>query len=220
MLHLLLSMPTPTSSKLVSSTNPHKSPNPKPNHPSSLSSHSLSLSSSLCKHSPLATLEVLILIVVVFSLTFLVMSFFADILRSVSPLISRPTVHLHVDLPVVPYALGFLLLLAITFLSVECLCGARSRRCHRAGCKGMKKALEFDLQLQTADCLKSGSRDIDSLPWKGGSETNPDYECLRTELRKMAPPNGRAVLLFRARCGCPTARLVGWAPKNGRRHKK
>jgi len=37
----------------------------------------------------------------------------------------------------------------------------------------------------------------------------------------MAPPNGRAVLLFRNRCGCPVAKLEGWgAPKSKRRNKK
>lgn len=87
----------------------------------------------------------------------------------------------------------------------------------------MKKAMEFDLQLQTEECLRSGAkavREIDCLPWKGGNETNPDYECLRAELRKMAPPNGRAVLLFRAKCGCPVAKLEGWGAKRGRRSKK
>ncbi|KAF2287848.1 hypothetical protein GH714_002948 [Hevea brasiliensis] len=96
-----------------------------------------------------------------------------------------------------------------------------SRKCEKSGCKGLKKAMEFDLQLQTEDCVKSsGAKEIDKLPWKGGSEGNPDYECLRAELRKMAPPNGRAVLLFRARCGCPIAKLEGWGLKKGRRHKK
>ena len=53
------------------------------------------------------------------------------------------------------------------------------------------------------------------------AENNPDYECLRAELRRMAPPNGRAVLLFRNRCGCPVAKLEGWgAPKSKRRNKK
>lgn len=80
--------------------------------------------------------------------------------------------------------------------------------------------MEFDLQLQSEDCLKSGPNEIDRLPWKGGTEINSDYECLRAELRKMAPPNGRAVLLFRAKCGCPIAKLVGWGPKKGRKHKK
>jgi len=49
---------------------------------------------------------------------------------------------------------------------------------------------------------------------------NPDYECLRAELRKMAPVNGRAVLIFRSKCGCPIAKLEGWGPKRSRRHKK
>lgn len=87
----------------------------------------------------------------------------------------------------------------------------------------MKKAMEFDLQLQTEEILRSGAKgvkEMDELPWKGGSETNPDYECLRTELRKMAPMNGRAVLLFRSKCGCPVAKLEGWGPKRGRRNKK
>lgn len=85
--------------------------------------------------------------------------------------------------------------------------------------------MEFDLQLQGEELLRSGDenkavRDVNELPWKGGSEDNPDYECLRAELRKMAPSNGRAVLLFRDKCGCPVAKLEGWGPKRGRRHKK
>lgn len=108
-------------------------------------------------------------------------------------------------------------------LSFELCCGFRSRKCGRLGCKGLKKAMEFDLQLQTEDCLKSAGKavkEVDQLPWKGGSEGNVDYECLRSELRKMAPPNGRAVLLFRAKCGCPVAKLEGWSLKRGRKHKK
>lgn len=83
--------------------------------------------------------------------------------------------------------------------------------------------MEFDLQLQSEDVVKSSTKSVkemDDLPWKGGGEMNPDYECLRTELRKMAPVNGRAVLLFRAKCGCAVAKLEGWGPKRGRRNKK
>ncbi|RZC53252.1 hypothetical protein C5167_012109 [Papaver somniferum] len=86
--------------------------------------------------------------------------------------------------------------------------------------------MEFDIQLQTEDSLKkslsttgANCLEFDNLPWKGGNQVNPDYECLRSELRRMAPPNGRAVLLFRARCGCPIAKLEAWGPKRGRRHK-
>lgn len=115
--------------------------------------------------------------------------------------------------------------LVFVLISFEICCGRRSRKCGKVGCKGLKKAMEFDLQLQGEELFKLGKsnkavKEIDELPWKGGTECNPDYECLRAELRKMAPPNGRAVLLFRAKCGCPIAKLEGWGPKRGRRHKK
>lgn len=85
--------------------------------------------------------------------------------------------------------------------------------------------MEFDLLLQGEELLRIGDgnkavRDVNELPWKGGDEDNPDYECLRAELRKIAPPYGRAVLLFCLRCGCPIAKLEGWGPKRGRRNKK
>ncbi|KNA10894.1 hypothetical protein SOVF_140090 [Spinacia oleracea] len=193
--------------------------------------HSSSSSSLFCRHhspSATATLDLLILILVLISGTFLLTSYFSYIFNSLSlllpPLVLSHSSLLH-QFPLI-YLLGFLLSFALVAVSFEiCCCGGfgfgfRSRKCDNPKCKGLKKALEFDLQLQTEECLKSGPNDIDKLPWKGGSETNPDYECLRAELRKMAPPNGRAVLLFRAKCGCPIAKLVGWGPKKGRKHKK
>ncbi|KAG7996274.1 hypothetical protein I3843_01G150600 [Carya illinoinensis] len=175
---------------------------------------------ALCKHSPSATLDLLILVLVLFSCSFLLSSYFSYIFHSVSLLLSHfsPLLH-HLS---VPYLLSFLLFFAISAALADFCCGSRSRRCQNPACKGLKKAMEFDLQLQTDDCVKSPakSKEIDGLPWKGGSEANPDYECLRSELRKMAPPNGRAVLLFHARCGCPVAKLEGWGPKRGKRHRK
>ncbi|KAM1978575.1 hypothetical protein ACFX16_015254 [Malus domestica] len=41
------------------------------------------------------------------------------------------------------------------------------------------------------------------------SEGTRNYECLSTELRRMALMNGRVVLLFRARCKCSVAKLEG-----------
>ncbi|KAK4388522.1 hypothetical protein Sango_2458800 [Sesamum angolense] len=89
---------------------------------------------------------------------------------------------------------------------------AMSRRCGKNGCKELKKAMEFDLQLQGEELLRMGDgnkevKDVNELPWRGGTEDNPDYECLRAELRKMAPPNGRAVLLFCLNCGCPISKF-------------
>ncbi|KAJ7980131.1 Ribosomal protein [Quillaja saponaria] len=201
-------MPSSASSSSTSkpkSSSSHFNQNPN--------SHSL-----LCKHSPSATLDLLILILVLFSGAFLLTSYFSYIFNSLSLLLSQWTPPLD-DLPI-PYILGFFFFFTVSVILVEFCCGARSRKCEKPGCKGLKKTMEFDLQLQTEDCIKTASKEINKLPWKGGSEGNPDYECLRTELRKMAPPNGRAVLLFRARCGCPIAKLEGWGPKRGKRHKK
>ncbi|CAN0856454.1 Uncharacterized protein At5g19025 [Linum grandiflorum] len=214
--NLLYAMPAASS---------HPSPfSSKPSISSSSSSSATASSSSsssssvlLCKHSPSATLDLVILILVLFSGAFLITSCFSYIFNSVSLLLA----HSSLQLPPAPYICGFLAFFLFSFLFLELCCGPRSRKCDNSRCKGLKKAMEFDLQLQTEDCVKSNlAKEIDKLPWKGGTERNPDYECLRAELRKMAPPNGRAVLLFRARCGCPVAKLEGWGPKRGRRHKK
>ncbi|KAL5541684.1 hypothetical protein UlMin_009394 [Ulmus minor] len=204
MRHLLFSTTMPPSSSSSSSSKP-KSTNPNPN-------------SNLCKHSPSATLDLLIFILVLFAGSFLVTSYFSYIFNSLSLLLSTSSIRVH---PLqLSYILGFVASFAVAVVVVEFCCGARSRKCDRKGCKGLKKAMEFDLKLQNEESIRNGSKEIDRLPWKGGSEANPDYECLRSELRKMAPANGRAVLLFRARCGCPVAKLEGWGPKRGRRLKK
>ncbi|CAL5337750.1 unnamed protein product [Camellia sinensis] len=175
-----------------------------------------------------ATLDILILILILilglFSGTFLITSYFSYIFQSLS-LLLPPLSHSSPSSSssAVIYLIGFLLFFILVFVFFEICCGYRSRTCENPRCKALKKAMEFDLQLQAEECLRSAAtavREIDELPWKGGSEGNPDYECLRAELRKMAPPNGRAVLLFRARCGYPIAKLKDWGAKRGRPHKK
>nr|VDD53246.1 unnamed protein product [Brassica oleracea] len=190
-----------------------------PSHTSSSSSSSL----HPCKHSPSATLDLLILLLVLFSAAFLLSSYFSYLFHSLSLLSSHLSSQDLSSIPPASYLLAFAVFFAASIAFLDLCCGPRSRKCRNPKCKGLKKAMEFDLQIQTEDCVRSGSggsNEIDRLPWKGGSEGNPDYECLRAELRRMAPVNGRAVLLFRSRCGCPVAKLQGWGPKRGRRHKK
>ncbi|XP_071742042.1 uncharacterized protein At5g19025 [Rutidosis leptorrhynchoides] len=214
-----------TSFASMTTTNTHhhthnhkKHSNPNPN---------ISTTSTCTHHSPSATLDILILILVLFSGAFLISSYFSYIFHSLSLILPQLSLSTFIDISSALYLIGFFVFIVISVISFEICCGVRSRKCGKKGCKGLKKAMEFDLQLQTEDVLRSNNssccrvnKEIDNLPWKGGSETNPDYECLRTELRKMAPVNGRAVLLFRLKCGCPVAKLEGWGPKRSKRNKK
>ncbi|KAF0922920.1 hypothetical protein E2562_002159 [Oryza meyeriana var. granulata] len=189
--------------------------------------------SSACRHTPSsATLDLLILLLVLFSVAFLLASSLAHVSRSLSPLLASPpaAAALASAAAAMPYLGAAAALAGATFLSCSRL---PRRRCRNPRCRGLVKALEFDVQLQTEEAVRAGTgstsggadaamwREIEALPWKGGQGgNNPDYECLRAELRRMAPPNGRAVLLFRNRCGCPIAKLEGWGvPKSKRRSK-
>ncbi|RYQ85882.1 hypothetical protein Ahy_B10g105505 isoform A [Arachis hypogaea] len=89
-----------------------------------------------------------------------------------------------------------------------------SRKCGNPNCKGLRKAAEFDIQLETEDCVKnSGSVSKDGIK-KGLFELPRDHHReLEAELKKMAPINGRAVLVLRARCGCSVGRLEVPGPK-------
>ncbi|KAF3499131.1 hypothetical protein F2Q69_00044519 [Brassica cretica] len=155
-----------------------------------------SSSSSLhpCKHSPSATLDLLILILVVFSGAFLISSYFSYLIHSLSLLSSHfPSIALSLSSLPLPLILlfsdhdhdpddedhdgislaSFLFVFAVFFAAsvafLDLCCGSRSRRCRNPKCKGLKKAMEFDLQLQTEESVRTGSgKEIERLPWKGG----------------------------------------------------
>ncbi|KAI4364401.1 hypothetical protein MLD38_020497 [Melastoma candidum] len=203
-----------------------RSPKSTPSNPTCATA--CSSSAGTCKHS---MVDLLFLLLLLLSSSFLITSVLSYISRSLSLLFpsflpSFSSLPLFLSLPLSPFFffsfLAFFPLIAAA--SSRLLSFPRSRRrCHRPSCKALKRALEFDLQLQSEDQLRTGKGPVEAverLPWKGGSENNPDYECLRAELRRMAPVNGRAVLLFREKCGCPVAKLVGWGPRKGPGGKK
>ncbi|KAJ8750331.1 hypothetical protein K2173_014246 [Erythroxylum novogranatense] len=97
-----------------------------------------------------------------------------------------------------------------------------TRKCGSPNCKGLRKAAEFDIQLETEECVKNskGALVKDGVK-KGLFELPRDHHReLEAELKKMAPPNGRAVLVFRARCGCSFGRLEVPGAKKRKKIKK
>ncbi|KAM1112207.1 hypothetical protein EV2_046231 [Malus domestica] len=106
-------------------------------------------------------------------------------------------------------------------LAAWALLACTSRTCGNPNCKGLRKAAEFDIQLETEECVKNSASAIKDAVKKGLFELPRDHHReLEAELKKMAPPNGRAVLLFRARCGCSVGRLEVPGPKKLKRIKK
>ncbi|XP_054785731.1 uncharacterized protein At5g19025-like isoform X2 [Prosopis cineraria] len=182
--HSVSSSPSPS---LNSSSSYHKPKFSNHSHNSNTSSHL-----SPCKHSPSATLDLLIFILVLFSGAFLLSSYFSYIFNSLSILLAQSAPQIY-QFPRIPYVLGFLAFFVVSAIVTQRCCGAYMRRCGKPGCKGLKKAMEFDLQLQSEDCLKSGCDEFDKLPWKGGSDDNPDYE---SELHSFAVP----ITLWMSQC--------------------
>ncbi|KAE9612649.1 putative ribosomal protein L34Ae [Lupinus albus] len=210
------------SSDLVS-----KSRNRKTQTCSSSSSSSNSLQIPPCDRSQSAMVDVVIFIAVIFAIGFL---FFP----SIEFLITRsirigklvfcvmkeefdvaPTIYIFIGLSVTCAALA-------TWGVVVCT----SRKCGNPNCNGLKKAAEFDIQLETEDCVKSSNSIAKDgavgIVKKGLFELPRDHHReLEAELKKMAPPNGRAVLVLRARCGCSVGRLeVPGLRKQNRKIKK
>ncbi|KAJ8574022.1 hypothetical protein K7X08_010533 [Anisodus acutangulus] len=88
----------------------------------------------------------------------------------------------------------------------------RSRKCGNPNCQGLRKAVEFDIQLESEECIKC----LPLLDPDSNLNSNAFYNYgvkpldlgderkeLEAELKRMAPRNGRTVLIFRAQCGCP-----------------
>ncbi|KAG8370171.1 hypothetical protein BUALT_Bualt14G0089500 [Buddleja alternifolia] len=178
--------------------------------------------------------DLLILILVIPSATFLIISFSSHILHSLSlllpplPTITIPTItipdfiYTKSDLKFLAVVVLFHVIVAVLW---EIYCGRTSRKCGRFGCKGLKNAItEFDYRLQGEELLRSGDgnrevRYVNELP-ESRVEDIPDHEFYLEELRKMAPVNGRVVLLVHGKCGCPVSKLEVWGPKDRRRRKK
>ncbi|KAF2313618.1 hypothetical protein GH714_012430 [Hevea brasiliensis] len=97
-----------------------------------------------------------------------------------------------------------------------------ARKCGNPNCKGLRKAAEFDIQLETEECVKNSNGTLVKDGAKRGLFELPrdHHRELEAELKKMAPPNGRAVLVFRARCGCSVGRLEVPGPKKQKKVKK
>ncbi|KAL6620443.1 hypothetical protein ACP70R_035582 [Stipagrostis hirtigluma subsp. patula] len=174
------------------------------------------LFTSLCDGSPLAAVDALVLLAALAALACLAAPYARLAAAEV-----RDAMALHPAASCVPLAAGVAAGAAV--LAWEAA-SHRARRCGRPRCRGLRKAVEFDIQLETEECVRR--LPPPTCPGGGGGAASPpvqlgdEHRELEAELRKMAPPNGRTVLIFRAPCGCPKGRMEVWGAKKVRRIKK
>ncbi|KAK4799404.1 hypothetical protein SAY86_024769 [Trapa natans] len=120
--------------------------------------------------------------------------------------------------PLIYGSLGLSMLFSCLAMWVFVMC-TMSRTCRNPNCKGLRRAAEFDIQIENEDCMKSPSAPNGSSTCRFELPANRQQE-LEAELRKIAPPNGRVVVVFRARCGCSVRMLEVPGAKKPRKIKK
>ncbi|KAG2601520.1 uncharacterized protein At5g19025-like [Panicum virgatum] len=174
---------------------------------------------SFCDSTPMAVVDAVMLLAVVAALGFLVIPYLRLLLVEVGALL-RPAASC---LSAAAF-FGAAVAVAAAVVAWELL-GHHARKCGKPRCRGLKKAVEFDIQLETEECVRgrSGPAARSALLAAAGArpvELGDEQRELEAELRKMAPPNGRTVLIFRAPCGCPKGRMEVWGAKKVRRIKK
>ncbi|GAA0138683.1 hypothetical protein LIER_00381 [Lithospermum erythrorhizon] len=175
-----------------------------------------------CEQSPYAIIDVIIMIAVICACGVLVypnvktlliksVELFYDYGYLVEEEISRnPMIYGCLGLSILFAALALLAILIYA-----------NNWCGRPSCLGLRDAAEFDIQIETEECVKHSECVTNKGVKRGVFELPRDHHReLEAELKKMAPPNGRAVLIFRARCGCSIGRLEVPGPKKSRRIKK
>ncbi|EYU32824.1 hypothetical protein ABFS82_14G049200 [Erythranthe guttata] len=177
-------------------------------------------SNHFCDRSPLAALDLVILLSVLASVSFLILPYCKFLFLELLPIAHGFVVDLILDEPL-PYIVGFVLVLIGMILAM--VIDIRLRKCGNPHCKGLRRAIEYDIQLESEECVKYAPSLSDVFQDENGAaelELGQDRKELEAELKKMAPLNGRTVLIFRAPCGCPAGRLEVWGHKKIRRIKK
>ncbi|KAK9068685.1 hypothetical protein SSX86_012800 [Deinandra increscens subsp. villosa] len=180
------------------------------------------LSHPFCDGSPFAALDILILILVLGALGFLIIPYITIIYHEsieILPLVFDVFQEVISDAPIA-YLIGVVAAVSGVIATIAAweILEVKSRKCGKPNCKGLRKAVEFDIQLESEECVKYLSTEVTNNVKP--LELGQDHKELEAELKKMAPVNGRTVLIFRAPCGCPAGRLEVWGSKRIRRIKK
>lgn len=180
------------------------------------------LKSAVCDRSRSAVIDVVILIAVIGACGFLLFPYVKFVFVKAMEIVGVIIYVVKEEFSRAPLVYGSVgVSICCATLAAWGVLTFTSRKCGNPSCKGLRKAAEFDIQLETEECVKNSASSVKDGVKKGLFELPRDHHReLEAELKKMAPPNGRAVLVFRARCGCSVGRLEVPGPKKHRKIKK
>ncbi|KAK1387702.1 hypothetical protein POM88_015880 [Heracleum sosnowskyi] len=112
-------------------------------------------------------------------------------------------------------------------LKITLLVGLDRLKCGKSECRGFMNDDALEVKLQTENCLKDVTSKevmlVDKLPWHElfvGDLSSKEKAIIVefwTEMKKVAPLNGRSVVLIKAKCGCPYAKIEAWSSEYSRR---
>ncbi|KAK9272413.1 hypothetical protein L1049_002785 [Liquidambar formosana] len=175
-----------------------------------------------CQRSRSAAVDVFILIAVLCACGFLLYPYMKLVLLTSIEISGEILSLVKEEVTHAPMIYGSLVL-SIFFAALAAwgIMMCMNRKCGNPNCRGLRKAAEFDIQLETEECVKNSSYVVKDGVKKGLFELPRDHHReLEAELKKMAPPNGRAILIFRARCGCSVGTMEVPGTKKPRKIKK
>ncbi|KAK1423333.1 hypothetical protein QVD17_18631 [Tagetes erecta] len=190
-------------------------------------SKKIPINSACEKYTPSALTDAFFLMTVFGACGFLIHPFVSLLLSQVLMVFQHDmyTLKRKVKVGQVVYGvLGLVVIIMCMVMLIFMLCKSR-KKCGQPGCRGLKQAVEFDIQLETEDDIKNNAKNSSSVKYgvkKGLFGLPKDYHKeLEAELKKLAPVNGRVLFLFRGRCGCPVVQVEVPGPKkNNRKIKK
>ncbi|KAL4568493.1 hypothetical protein LXL04_024106 [Taraxacum kok-saghyz] len=178
---------------------------------------------SSCEQSRSAFIDLIILIAVISACGVLIYPYVTLLISETLEIVTPIMIEIENELmsaPAIYICLG--LTIFTTSVAVLAMTLSTSPKCGKPGCRGLTKGTAFDIQIVAEECFKSSnSSSLKNRLKTGLFELPRDYHReLEAELKKIAPANGRVVLVFRARCGCSVGRMEVPGPKRNTRKIK
>ncbi|KAJ4959818.1 hypothetical protein NE237_019728 [Protea cynaroides] len=178
-----------------------------------------------CDQSRAAAVDVVIFIAVIGASGFLVFPYVKLLCYGVAGLFEAILSEVKDEVcraPMVYVSMGLSFFFAILGIWGIAKCTRTGKKCRIPNCRGLRNSVEFDIQIETEENLKNSISSVrkDSNVQGLLELVQEHHKELENELRKMAPANGRAIIVFRARCGCPIGRMEVPGPKKIRKIKK